>query len=177
MFNFTLAESPRGLRITRGLTNLTSQSVPINRIQGVQDQPAAALEAARLVPGRRRRRSATAHSRRREQRDPARPACCSRWRPGPRSTLALSRAPARIRSRRDRAAPRPRAGPLAALVRLSGRCATAGTTGRDHRARLDDPRPRHRAARQDPVGPHRAGPAAAAARGWPTCTSIHPRDR
>src|SRR5918993_85133 len=36
MFNFTLAESPRGLRITRGLTNLTSQSVPIDRIQGVK---------------------------------------------------------------------------------------------------------------------------------------------
>ena len=36
MFNFTLAESPRGLRITRGLTNLTSQSVPVNRIQGVK---------------------------------------------------------------------------------------------------------------------------------------------
>ena len=27
---------PRGLRVTRGLTNLTSQSVPINRIQGVK---------------------------------------------------------------------------------------------------------------------------------------------
>jgi putative membrane protein len=36
MFNFTLAESPRGLRITRGLTNLTSQSVPIDRIQGIK---------------------------------------------------------------------------------------------------------------------------------------------
>jgi putative membrane protein len=36
MFHFTLAESPRGLRITRGLTNLTSQSVPLNRIQGVR---------------------------------------------------------------------------------------------------------------------------------------------
>jgi len=36
MFNFTLAESPRGLRITRGLTNLTSQSVPIDRVQGVK---------------------------------------------------------------------------------------------------------------------------------------------
>ena len=36
MFNFTLAESPRGLRITRGLTNLTSQSVPINRLQAVR---------------------------------------------------------------------------------------------------------------------------------------------
>lgn len=35
-FNFTLAESSRGLRITRGLTNLTSQSVPIDRIQGVR---------------------------------------------------------------------------------------------------------------------------------------------
>lgn len=41
MFHFTLAESPRGLRITRGLTNLTSQSVPVNRIQGVRlSQPA-----------------------------------------------------------------------------------------------------------------------------------------
>jgi len=36
MFHFTLAESPRGLRITRGLTNLTSQSVPLNRVQGVR---------------------------------------------------------------------------------------------------------------------------------------------
>ncbi|HZA32242.1 MAG TPA: PH domain-containing protein [Propionibacteriaceae bacterium] len=36
MFNFTLAESPRGMRVTRGLTNLTSQSVPIDRIQGVK---------------------------------------------------------------------------------------------------------------------------------------------
>ncbi len=36
MFHFTLAESPRGLRVTRGLTNLTSQSVPIDRIQGVK---------------------------------------------------------------------------------------------------------------------------------------------
>ena len=36
MFNFTLAESPRGLRVTRGLTNLSSQSVPIDRIQGVK---------------------------------------------------------------------------------------------------------------------------------------------
>jgi putative membrane protein len=36
MFNFTVTESPRGLRITRGLTNLTSQSVPVSRIQGVR---------------------------------------------------------------------------------------------------------------------------------------------
>lgn len=36
MFHFTLAESPRGLRITRGLANLTSQSVPVDRIQGVK---------------------------------------------------------------------------------------------------------------------------------------------
>ncbi len=36
MFNFTLSESSRGLRITRGLTNLTSQSVPVDRIQGVR---------------------------------------------------------------------------------------------------------------------------------------------
>jgi len=36
MYNFTLSESPRGLRVTRGLTNLTSQSVPVDRIQGVK---------------------------------------------------------------------------------------------------------------------------------------------
>jgi putative membrane protein len=36
MFHFTLAESSRGLRISRGLTNLSSQSVPVNRIQGVK---------------------------------------------------------------------------------------------------------------------------------------------
>jgi putative membrane protein len=36
MFNFTVTESPRGLRISRGLTNLTSQSVPVSRIQGVR---------------------------------------------------------------------------------------------------------------------------------------------
>ena len=36
MFHFTLAESPRGLRVTRGLTNLTSQSVPVDRIQGIK---------------------------------------------------------------------------------------------------------------------------------------------
>ncbi|MBA8793447.1 putative membrane protein [Friedmanniella endophytica] len=34
-FNYTLAESVRGLRITRGLTNLSSQSVPLDRIQGL----------------------------------------------------------------------------------------------------------------------------------------------
>ncbi len=36
MFNFTLAQSARGLRVTRGLFNLTSQSVPVNRIQGIR---------------------------------------------------------------------------------------------------------------------------------------------
>ena len=36
MFHFTLAESSRGLRVTRGLTNLSSQSVPVDRIQGVR---------------------------------------------------------------------------------------------------------------------------------------------
>jgi len=36
MYNFTLSESGRGLRVTRGLTNLTSQSVPVDRIQGVK---------------------------------------------------------------------------------------------------------------------------------------------
>jgi putative membrane protein len=36
MFHFTLAESPLGLRVARGLTNLTSQSVPLDRVQGVR---------------------------------------------------------------------------------------------------------------------------------------------
>lgn len=36
MYGFTLSESARGLRVTRGLTNLSSQSVPVNRIQGVK---------------------------------------------------------------------------------------------------------------------------------------------
>lgn len=35
-FNYTLTESARGLRISRGLTNLTTQSLPIDRIQGVR---------------------------------------------------------------------------------------------------------------------------------------------
>ncbi|GAB3622532.1 PH domain-containing protein [Mariniluteicoccus endophyticus] len=35
-FNYTLARTGRGLRITRGLTNLTSQSVPIDRVQGIR---------------------------------------------------------------------------------------------------------------------------------------------
>lgn len=35
-FNYSLAETSRGVRITRGLTNLTSQSVPVDRIQGVR---------------------------------------------------------------------------------------------------------------------------------------------
>ena len=55
MFNFTLAESPRGLRITRGLTNLTSQSVPINRMQGVRISQPLLWQPTRLVPGRRQR--------------------------------------------------------------------------------------------------------------------------
>lgn len=36
MFHFTLADSAKGLRITRGLTTLSSQSVPVNRIQGIR---------------------------------------------------------------------------------------------------------------------------------------------
>lgn len=35
-FNFTLAHTQAGLRITRGLTNLTSQTVPVRRIQSVR---------------------------------------------------------------------------------------------------------------------------------------------
>ncbi len=36
MGRFTLAETSHGLRVTRGLTNLTSQSVPLDRVQGVR---------------------------------------------------------------------------------------------------------------------------------------------
>ena len=36
MFNFTLAESDRGLRISARTGNLSSQSVPVNRIQGIR---------------------------------------------------------------------------------------------------------------------------------------------
>ena len=36
MFHFTLAESAHGLRVARGLTNLSSQSVPLDRVQGVR---------------------------------------------------------------------------------------------------------------------------------------------
>ncbi|WP_114560963.1 PH domain-containing protein [Desertihabitans aurantiacus] len=40
-FNYTLSRSGRGLRISRGLTSLTSQSVPVDRIQGLSiGQPA-----------------------------------------------------------------------------------------------------------------------------------------
>ncbi|GAB3711013.1 PH domain-containing protein [Mariniluteicoccus flavus] len=35
-YNYTLARTGRGLRITRGLTNLTSQSIPVDRVQGVR---------------------------------------------------------------------------------------------------------------------------------------------
>lgn len=37
-YNYTLAATGRGLRITRGLTNLTSQSIPVDRVQGVRIQ-------------------------------------------------------------------------------------------------------------------------------------------
>lgn len=35
-FNFTLAATPAGLRITRGLTNLRSQTIPAHRVQSVR---------------------------------------------------------------------------------------------------------------------------------------------
>ena len=35
-FNYSLADTGHGLRITRGLTNLTSQSLPVDRIQGIR---------------------------------------------------------------------------------------------------------------------------------------------
>lgn len=35
-FNYTLAETPAGLRTTRGLTTLSSQTVPVRRVQAIQ---------------------------------------------------------------------------------------------------------------------------------------------
>ncbi len=35
-FNYSLARTPAGLRITRGLTNLTSQTIPAHRIQSIR---------------------------------------------------------------------------------------------------------------------------------------------
>ncbi len=35
-FNYTLAATPAGLRIARGLTTLTSQTVPVQRVQAIQ---------------------------------------------------------------------------------------------------------------------------------------------
>lgn len=35
-FNYTLAETPAGLKITRGLTTLASQTVPVRRIQAIR---------------------------------------------------------------------------------------------------------------------------------------------
>ena len=35
-FNYTLAETPAGLKITRGLTTLASQTVPVKRIQAIR---------------------------------------------------------------------------------------------------------------------------------------------
>lgn len=40
-FNYQLADTGHGLRITRGLTNLTSQSLPVDRIQGVRIRQSA----------------------------------------------------------------------------------------------------------------------------------------
>ena len=127
MFNFTLAESPRGLRVTRGLTNLTSQSVPVNRIQGVrvvqpllwrplgwyridvnilgyghsegEDNDSSAHQ--RAAPGRRRRPGPT----------------------GPRPD------PARHRSRPRSSCIRRPGGPGGCARSTSGPCGTATTTG------------------------------------------------
>lgn len=35
-FNYTLADTPGGLRITRGLTSLTSETIPVHRIQAIR---------------------------------------------------------------------------------------------------------------------------------------------
>lgn len=35
-WNYTLAETPAGLRITRGLTSLSSETLPVHRIQGIR---------------------------------------------------------------------------------------------------------------------------------------------
>lgn len=59
-FNYTLAQTRNGLRITRGLTNLVSQSVPAKRIQGISIhqpitwRPLGALPGAGRHPRQRR---------------------------------------------------------------------------------------------------------------------------
>ena len=126
MFNFTLAESPRGLRITRGLTNLTSQSVPISRIQGVRVVPAPALEAARAGTGSTSTSSATARPRARTTTTRP-PACCFRSPPATRSTWP-SAACCRASTWTGSSCTPSRAGPAGCGGSTSGRCATAGTT-------------------------------------------------
>ena len=126
MFNFTLAESPRGLRITRGLTNLTSQSVPINRIQGLKITPIPAVEATGSLPGRHR------HPRLRPIRAArtTRSSATSVLLPvatAAEVALAISRVLPGIDLARSSCFP-PRDGPDGCAGSTSGPCATAGTT-------------------------------------------------
>src|SRR5215204_3833121 len=84
MFNFTLSESPRGLRITRGLTNLTSQSVPIDRIQGVRSVSRCC--GSRCTGIESMWTSSAMPTPTTRTTNPARPACCFRLPTSPRSS-------------------------------------------------------------------------------------------
>ena len=155
-------ESPRGLRITRGLTNLTSQSVPINRIQGVKTsqpllwRPLGWYRVDIDILGYAQRRQ-------REQRVQRPPACCFRSPTVDEVELALGRVLPGFDLDGDRAPRRPDARRWLRLVRLLDPPLRLGRPHPDHRAGLDHPRSRHRPARQDSVRPHRAGPLATAA--------------
>ena len=162
MFNFTLAESPRGLRITRGLTNLTSQSVPINRLQGVRvSQPLLwkAVGWYRVDVDVVGYSGSSDGENNESQATNVLLPVASRV----EVDLALSRALPGFDLDGIELHPVPAAGALVALVRLVDAALRLGRPGPDHRARLDDPLPRYRAARQDAVGSHRAGALAASA--------------
>ena len=70
---------------------------------------------------------------------------------------------ARLRGGGDRDAGRAAPRPVVPLVRLVDAALRLGRARDRHRARLARARAPHRPARQDPVGPHRAGPAPAPA--------------
>ena len=161
MFNFTLAESPRGLRITRGLTNLTSQSVPINRIQGVKTsqpllwRPLGWYRVDVDILG-------YAHGDSENNESNASSVLL------PVATLdEVELAIGRVLPGFDLDAielhPCSETRALATVVRLLDAPLWLGRSHLDHRAGLAHPCTRHRATCQDAVGTNRAGPAAAAA--------------
>ena len=161
MFNFTLAESPRGLRITRGLTNLTSQSVPINRIQGLKItqsllwKPLGLYRVDTDIVGYGHSSS--------DDNDSSATSVLLPVATAEEAALAISRVLPGIDLDQVELHPIPAAGPMGALVRFLDPALRLERPGRDHRAWLAESGTRRGAARQDAIGPDRAGSAAAAA--------------